>query len=84
MTVLVGGTGEKDRSSITHESYLLMANSQTDMEEWVRAIRRVIWAPLGGGGISKQTCRFKFGAVMMKHTSLCRCVWTAPRGDNAV
>uniref|UniRef100_A0A8C2WK78 Rho GTPase-activating protein 24 n=1 Tax=Cyclopterus lumpus TaxID=8103 RepID=A0A8C2WK78_CYCLU len=32
-----------------HESLLLMANSQSDMEEWVRAIRRVIWAPLGGG-----------------------------------
>uniref|UniRef100_A0A8C7ID89 Rho GTPase activating protein 22 n=1 Tax=Oncorhynchus kisutch TaxID=8019 RepID=A0A8C7ID89_ONCKI len=25
-----------------------MANSQRDMEEWVRAIRRAIWAPLGG------------------------------------
>ncbi|KAJ3608137.1 hypothetical protein NHX12_025187 [Muraenolepis orangiensis] len=26
-----------------------MANSQTDMDDWVRAIRRVIWAPFGGG-----------------------------------
>lgn len=34
---------------MSHESFLLMANSQSDMEEWVRAIRRVIWAPLGGG-----------------------------------
>uniref|UniRef100_A0A4W6C262 Rho GTPase activating protein 22 n=1 Tax=Lates calcarifer TaxID=8187 RepID=A0A4W6C262_LATCA len=41
--------GEKDRTGISHESFLLMANSQSDMEEWVRAIRRVIWAPLGGG-----------------------------------
>ncbi|XP_041644600.1 rho GTPase-activating protein 22 isoform X2 [Cheilinus undulatus] len=47
--IVPGGTGEKDRTGISHESYLLMANSQSDMEEWVRAIRRVIWAPLGGG-----------------------------------
>nr|XP_046257725.1 rho GTPase-activating protein 22 isoform X2 [Scatophagus argus] len=47
--IVPGGTGEKDRTGISHESFLLMANSQSDMEEWVRAIRRVIWAPLGGG-----------------------------------
>nr|XP_020457207.1 rho GTPase-activating protein 22-like isoform X2 [Monopterus albus] len=47
--IVPGGDGEKDRTGISHESYLLMANSQSDMEEWVRAIRRVIWAPLGGG-----------------------------------
>ncbi|XP_056147481.1 rho GTPase-activating protein 22 [Lampris incognitus] len=43
------GSGEKDRTGISHESFLLMANSQSDMEEWVRAIRRAIRAPLGGG-----------------------------------
>ncbi|XP_074501825.1 rho GTPase-activating protein 22 isoform X3 [Sebastes fasciatus] len=47
--IVPGGAGEKDRTGISHESFLLMANSQSDMEEWVRAIRRVIWAPLGGG-----------------------------------
>ncbi|XP_056250954.1 rho GTPase-activating protein 22 isoform X1 [Seriola aureovittata] len=47
--IVPGGTGEKDRTGLSHESFLLMANSQSDMEEWVRAIRRVIWAPLGGG-----------------------------------
>uniref|UniRef100_A0A8C8RKX6 Rho GTPase activating protein 22 n=1 Tax=Pelusios castaneus TaxID=367368 RepID=A0A8C8RKX6_9SAUR len=26
-----------------------MANSQNEMEDWVKAIRRVIWAPFGGG-----------------------------------
>ncbi|XP_049915103.1 rho GTPase-activating protein 22 isoform X2 [Epinephelus moara] len=46
---LQGGTGEKDRAPISHESFLLMANSQTDMDDWVKAIRRVIWAPFGGG-----------------------------------
>ncbi|XP_054456487.1 rho GTPase-activating protein 22 isoform X2 [Anoplopoma fimbria] len=46
---IVPGAGEKDRTGISHESFLLMANSQSDMEEWVRAIRKVIWAPLGGG-----------------------------------
>lgn len=33
----------------TPEALLLMASSQRDMEDWVQAIRRVIWAPLGGG-----------------------------------
>uniref|UniRef100_A0A665ULP1 Rho GTPase-activating protein 22-like n=1 Tax=Echeneis naucrates TaxID=173247 RepID=A0A665ULP1_ECHNA len=47
--IVPGGAGEKDRTAISHESFLLMANSQNDMEEWVRAIRRAIWAPLGGG-----------------------------------
>lgn len=47
--VFAGGTGEKDRPPISHESFLLMANSQTDMDDWVKAIRRVIWAPFGGG-----------------------------------
>ncbi|KAM4527035.1 rho GTPase-activating protein 22 isoform 2-T2 [Fundulus diaphanus] len=46
---LQGGIGEKDRAPISHESFLLMANSQTDMDDWVKAIRRVIWAPFGGG-----------------------------------
>ena len=32
-----------------HETYLLMANTQNDMEDWVKTIRRVIWAPFGGG-----------------------------------
>uniref|UniRef100_A0A7N8YGA1 Rho GTPase-activating protein 24 n=1 Tax=Mastacembelus armatus TaxID=205130 RepID=A0A7N8YGA1_9TELE len=40
---------KKDRTPISHESFLLMANSQTDMDDWVKAIRRVIWAPFGGG-----------------------------------
>ncbi|XDV50448.1 hypothetical protein PO909_019506 [Leuciscus waleckii] len=44
-----GCSGEKDRSALSHEAFLLMANSQNDMEDWVKAIRRVIWAPFGGG-----------------------------------
>uniref|UniRef100_A0A3Q3E036 Rho GTPase activating protein 22 n=1 Tax=Labrus bergylta TaxID=56723 RepID=A0A3Q3E036_9LABR len=47
--IVPGGTGDKDRAPISHESFLLMANSQTDMDDWVKAIRRVIWAPFGGG-----------------------------------
>ncbi|XP_009985088.1 PREDICTED: rho GTPase-activating protein 22 [Tauraco erythrolophus] len=34
---------------VNHEAFLLMANSQNEMEDWVKAIRRVIWAPFGGG-----------------------------------
>ena len=32
-----------------HESYLLSASSQSDMDEWIKAIRRVILSPFGGG-----------------------------------
>lgn len=31
-----------------------MANSQTDMDDWVKAIRRVIWAPFGGGKLKHE------------------------------
>ncbi|XP_052007258.1 rho GTPase-activating protein 22 isoform X2 [Xyrauchen texanus] len=47
--IVPGTTGEKDRSALSHEAFLLMANSQNDMEDWVKVIRRVIWAPFGGG-----------------------------------
>ncbi|TRY83637.1 hypothetical protein DNTS_003866 [Danionella cerebrum] len=47
--IVPGCTGEKDKSALSHEAFLLMANSQNDMEDWVKAIRRVIWAPFGGG-----------------------------------
>lgn len=65
MFVFSGAPGEKDRTGISHESFLLMANSQSDMEEWVRAIRRVIWAPLGGGLIlkHKHKCWSKYSTV---------------------
>nr|XP_038947750.1 rho GTPase-activating protein 24 isoform X1 [Rattus norvegicus] len=41
--------GERDRMTANHESYLLMASTQNDMEDWVKSIRRVIWGPFGGG-----------------------------------
>ncbi|XP_042636591.1 rho GTPase-activating protein 22 [Orycteropus afer afer] len=44
-----GGAGEREKMPANHEAFLLMASSQSDMEDWVRAIRRVIWAPLGRG-----------------------------------
>ncbi|XP_051523097.1 rho GTPase-activating protein 22-like isoform X2 [Myxocyprinus asiaticus] len=47
--IVPGGAGEKDKAGISHESFLLMANSQSDIDDWVKAIRRVIWAPFGGG-----------------------------------
>uniref|UniRef100_A0AAY4D7N2 Rho GTPase activating protein 22 n=1 Tax=Denticeps clupeoides TaxID=299321 RepID=A0AAY4D7N2_9TELE len=47
--IVPGGAGEKDKAAVSHEAFLLMANSQSDMDEWVKAIRRVIWAPFGGG-----------------------------------
>ncbi|XP_023443549.2 rho GTPase-activating protein 22 isoform X3 [Dasypus novemcinctus] len=44
-----GGAGEREKMPANPEAFLLMASSQRDMEDWVRAIRRVIWAPRGGG-----------------------------------
>nr|KAF6424472.1 Rho GTPase activating protein 22 [Molossus molossus] len=44
-----GGAGEREKVPATPEALLLMASSQRDMEDWVQAIRRVIWAPFGGG-----------------------------------
>ncbi|NXN99567.1 RHG24 protein, partial [Rhinopomastus cyanomelas] len=41
--------GDRERMTANHETYLLMASTQTDMEDWVKSIRRVIWAPFGGG-----------------------------------
>ncbi|XP_056287870.1 rho GTPase-activating protein 24 isoform X2 [Pseudoliparis swirei] len=47
----VGGIygGARERMTANHETYLLMASTQDDMEDWVKTIRRVIWAPFGGG-----------------------------------
>uniref|UniRef100_A0A8D2PFP2 Rho GTPase activating protein 22 n=1 Tax=Zosterops lateralis melanops TaxID=1220523 RepID=A0A8D2PFP2_ZOSLA len=42
-----GGAGDREKMPVNHEAFLLMANSQNEMEDWVKAIRRVIWAPFG-------------------------------------
>lgn len=55
MSVLLLTGGERERMTTNHETYLLMASTQNDMEDWVKTIRRVIWAPFGGGQ-STQTC----------------------------
>ncbi|NXK46369.1 RHG22 protein, partial [Chauna torquata] len=46
---LSGGAGDREKMPVNHDAFLLMANSQNEMEDWVKAIRRVIWAPFGGG-----------------------------------
>ncbi|XP_071668057.1 rho GTPase-activating protein 22 isoform X4 [Patagioenas fasciata] len=47
--IVPGGAGDREKTPVNHEAFLLMANSQNEMEDWVKAIRRVIWAPFGGG-----------------------------------
>ncbi|XP_042546079.1 rho GTPase-activating protein 22-like isoform X1 [Dipodomys spectabilis] len=47
--LLRGGSGEREKAPSHPEALLLMASSQRDMEDWVQAIRRAIWAPLRGG-----------------------------------
>lgn len=42
-----------------HETYLLMAGTQNDMEDWVKSIRRVIWAPFGGGESAREHARLQ-------------------------
>ncbi|XP_034518735.1 rho GTPase-activating protein 22 isoform X2 [Ailuropoda melanoleuca] len=44
-----GGAGEREKVPASPEALLLLASSQRDMEDWVQAIRRVIWVPRGGG-----------------------------------
>ncbi|XP_033004340.1 rho GTPase-activating protein 22 isoform X1 [Lacerta agilis] len=47
--ISAGGTAGRDKVPIHHEAFLFMASSQNDMEDWVKAIRRVIWTPFTGG-----------------------------------
>ncbi|XP_055517801.1 rho GTPase-activating protein 22-like isoform X1 [Leucoraja erinacea] len=61
-----GGVADRERMAVNHEAFILMANSQNDMEDWVKAIRRVIWAPFGGGIFGQRLedtvqCERKFG-----------------------
>ncbi|XP_055720378.1 rho GTPase-activating protein 24 isoform X3 [Salvelinus fontinalis] len=49
LTRSFGDGGDRERMTANHETYLLMASTQNDMEDWVKTIRRVIWAPFGGG-----------------------------------
>lgn len=45
-----GSTGDRERCP-----YVFMANSQSDMEEWVRTLRRVIGVPASGGSVKHYT-----------------------------
>ncbi|XP_067401961.1 rho GTPase-activating protein 25 isoform X2 [Emydura macquarii macquarii] len=43
--IIPGVSGDQNRTG--PDSYVLMANSQSEMEEWVKAIRRVVGSPSG-------------------------------------
>ncbi|XP_013929259.1 PREDICTED: rho GTPase-activating protein 25 [Thamnophis sirtalis] len=43
--IIPGLSGEQSRNG--PDSFVLMANSQADMEEWVKLLRRVVGSPLG-------------------------------------
>uniref|UniRef100_A0A8D2LI00 Rho GTPase activating protein 25 n=1 Tax=Varanus komodoensis TaxID=61221 RepID=A0A8D2LI00_VARKO len=43
--IIPGASGEQNRAG--PDSYVLMANSQSDMEEWIKSLRRVVGSPLG-------------------------------------
>ncbi|XP_048361834.1 rho GTPase-activating protein 22 [Sphaerodactylus townsendi] len=58
-----GGSGDHDKIPVNQESFLLMANSQNEMEEWVRAIRRVIGTPLWKGTAHNSRAHSQQGLV---------------------
>lgn len=66
--------GDRDRMTANHESYLLMASTQNDMEDWVKAIRRVIWGPFGGGEyhLKPLRCRKRLCQLMLLSTLIFR------------
>ncbi|KAM9379598.1 rho GTPase-activating protein 22 [Phaethornis superciliosus] len=41
------GLGNKEKIPVNHEAFLLMATSQNEMEDWVKAIQQVTWPPFG-------------------------------------
>ncbi|XP_066495465.1 rho GTPase-activating protein 25 [Tiliqua scincoides] len=43
--IIPGVSAEQNRAG--QDSYVLMANSQSEMEEWVKSLRRVVGSPLG-------------------------------------
>ncbi|XP_062995441.1 rho GTPase-activating protein 25 [Elgaria multicarinata webbii] len=43
--IIPGNSGDQNRTG--QDAYVLMANSQADMEEWVKSLRRVVGSPLG-------------------------------------
>ena len=42
---------EQTKINNNHESYLLASASHADMDSWMKAIKRVIFSPFGGGKI---------------------------------
>lgn len=60
---IVSGKDKEGRPvSSNHETFLLIASSQQEMDEWIRAINRIIYAPVGGGMFGRslaETVRFE-------------------------
>lgn len=50
--------------------YVFMTNSQTDMEEWVRALRKVIGVPASGGSLQISYFNVNFCILSLLMTSL--------------
>lgn len=46
--LFAGVSGDQNRAG--QDTCVLMANSQSDMEEWVKSIRRVLGSTSGGNG----------------------------------
>lgn len=41
--------GDRQRMTPTHETYLLGAESDEERKEWIKAIKQVLYASVGGG-----------------------------------
>lgn len=57
---LTGSTGDRERCP-----YVLMANSQSDMEEWVRTLRRVIGVPTSGGSVKPDVFMYNTATILL-------------------
>ncbi|XP_067879291.1 rho GTPase-activating protein 25-like isoform X2 [Heterodontus francisci] len=51
--IIPGGCGERERTGSVQDSHILMANSQNEMEDWVKSIRRTM-GTLSSGAVFGQ------------------------------
>lgn len=63
-----GSTGDRERCP-----YVFMANSQSDMEEWVRTLRRVIGVPTSGGSVKSSNVVKTISTFSFVLPLLCSC-----------
>lgn len=64
-----GVSGDQNRAG--QDTYVLMANSQSEMEEWVKSIRRVLGSASGGKGEQGQLLEKQFPTISWSAVLFC-------------